>query len=65
MDAPYQIAARWHSTISPATGDHLRTSASSLSSKQEAPMLKFGISMFFTDYSIGPGELGQALEQRG
>ena len=28
-------------------------------------MLKFGVSMFFTDYSIGPGALGQALEQRG
>jgi probable F420-dependent oxidoreductase len=28
-------------------------------------MLKFGASMFFTDYSMGPGELGQALEQRG
>ncbi len=25
-------------------------------------MLKFGVSMFFTDYSIAPGELGQALE---
>ena len=28
-------------------------------------MLKFGVSMFFTDYSITPWELGQALEQRG
>jgi probable F420-dependent oxidoreductase len=28
-------------------------------------MLKFGASMFFTDYSMAPGELGQALEQRG
>jgi probable F420-dependent oxidoreductase len=28
-------------------------------------MLKFGTSMFFTDYSMAPGELGQALEQRG
>jgi probable F420-dependent oxidoreductase len=28
-------------------------------------MLKFGASMFFTDYSIAPGELGQALEARG
>jgi probable F420-dependent oxidoreductase len=28
-------------------------------------MLKFGVSMFFTDYSIGRAELGQALEQRG
>jgi probable F420-dependent oxidoreductase len=28
-------------------------------------MLNFGASMFFTDYSMGPGELGQALEQRG
>ena len=28
-------------------------------------MLKFGVSMFFTDYSMPPGELGQALEQRG
>ena len=26
--------------------------------------MKFGVSMFFTDYSMGPGELGQALEQR-
>jgi len=28
-------------------------------------MLKSGVSMFFTDYSIAPGALGQALEQRG
>jgi len=28
-------------------------------------MLKFGVSMFFTDYSMKPGELGQALEARG
>jgi probable F420-dependent oxidoreductase len=28
-------------------------------------MLKFGTSMFFTDYSMAPGDLGQALEQRG
>jgi probable F420-dependent oxidoreductase len=33
--------------------------------QQEAAMLKSGISMFFTDYSMGPGELGQALEARG
>lgn len=28
-------------------------------------MLDFGTSMFFTDYSMAPGELGQALEERG
>ena len=28
-------------------------------------MLKFGVSMFFTDYAMAPGALGQALEQRG
>jgi len=28
-------------------------------------MLAFGASMFFTDYSMTPGELGVALEQRG
>ena len=28
-------------------------------------MLAFGASMFFTDYSMAPGELGSALEQRG
>ena len=28
-------------------------------------MLAFGASMFFTEYSITPGALGQALEQRG
>jgi probable F420-dependent oxidoreductase len=28
-------------------------------------MLKFGVSMFFTDYSMRPGELGSALEARG
>src|ERR671929_2209073 len=28
-------------------------------------MLKFGASMFFTDYSMAPAELGQALEARG
>jgi probable F420-dependent oxidoreductase len=33
--------------------------------QQEGTMLKFGVSMFFTDYSMGPGELGAALEQRG
>ena len=27
--------------------------------------MDFGASMFFTDYSMGPGELGQALEARG
>jgi probable F420-dependent oxidoreductase len=27
-------------------------------------MLKFGASMFFTDYSMAPGELGKALEER-
>ncbi len=27
--------------------------------------MKFGASMFFTDYSMAPGELAQALEQRG
>jgi probable F420-dependent oxidoreductase len=28
-------------------------------------MLKSGVSMFFTDYSMAPGALGAALEQRG
>jgi probable F420-dependent oxidoreductase len=28
-------------------------------------MLNFGTSMFFTDYSMAPGELGMALEDRG
>ena len=28
-------------------------------------MLKFGAAMFFTDYSMAPGELGKALEERG
>jgi len=28
-------------------------------------MLKFGASMFFTDYSMHPAELGKALEERG
>ena len=28
-------------------------------------MLNFGAAMFFTDYSMGPGELATALEQRG
>ncbi len=27
--------------------------------------MKFGASMFFTDYSIGPAELGRAMEARG
>ena len=27
--------------------------------------MEFGASMFFTDYSMGPGELAQALEARG
>jgi probable F420-dependent oxidoreductase len=33
--------------------------------QEETNMLKSGVSMFFTDYSMAPGELGQALEQRG
>src|SRR4029077_599960 len=48
-----------------ATGHSSELRASSHSQIREAPMLKFGVSMFFTDYSMGPGELGQALEQRG
>jgi probable F420-dependent oxidoreductase len=28
-------------------------------------MLNFGTSMFFTDYSMAPGELGRAVEERG
>jgi probable F420-dependent oxidoreductase len=28
-------------------------------------MLHFGASMFFTDYSMAPGELGKSLEERG
>jgi probable F420-dependent oxidoreductase len=28
-------------------------------------MLKFGAAMFFTDYSMTPGDLGKALEERG
>jgi probable F420-dependent oxidoreductase len=31
----------------------------------ETRMLNFGTSMFFTDYSMAPGELGKALEERG
>ena len=27
--------------------------------------MHFGTAMFFTDYSMAPGELGQALEARG
>jgi probable F420-dependent oxidoreductase len=27
--------------------------------------MHFGVSMFFTDYSMGPAELGRALEERG
>src|SRR5271170_3754366 len=30
----------------------------------ETYMLNFGTSMFFTDYSMAPGELGKALEER-
>jgi probable F420-dependent oxidoreductase len=33
--------------------------------QEETSMLKSGVSMFFTDYSMAPGALGQALEQRG
>src|SRR3984957_13303910 len=33
--------------------------------QEEINMLKSGVSMFFTDYSMAPGALGQALEQRG
>ena len=34
-------------------------------SQREGGVLKFGVSMFFTDYAIAPGDLGPALEQRG
>ena len=27
--------------------------------------MDFGATIFFTDYSMGPGELGRALEERG
>ena len=27
--------------------------------------MKIGAAMFFTDYSMAPGELGRALEERG
>ena len=27
--------------------------------------MEFGVSMFFTDYSMGPAELARALEERG
>ncbi|HEX2940407.1 MAG TPA: LLM class F420-dependent oxidoreductase [Rhodopila sp.] len=36
-----------------------------LDQQEETRTMKAGISMFFTDYSMPPGELGQALEQRG
>jgi hypothetical protein len=32
---------------------------------EETNMLKSGVSMFFTDYSMAPGALGIALEKRG
>ncbi len=34
-------------------------------SQREGGVLKFGVSMFFTDYAIAPRDLGIALEQRG
>jgi probable F420-dependent oxidoreductase len=33
--------------------------------EDEVIMLKSGVSMFFTDYSMAPGELAKALEERG
>jgi len=33
--------------------------------QEETHMLKYGVSMFFTDYSMAPAALGVALEQRG
>src|SRR6202453_3101397 len=33
--------------------------------REETNMLKSGVSMFFTDYSMAPGALGIALEKRG
>jgi len=35
------------------------------SKQEETTMLKFGISMFFTDYAMAPGVLARALEERG
>src|SRR5205823_977534 len=46
-------------------GNCLAVPASNHDHQWRQPMLKFGASMFFTDYSMAPGELGQALEQRG
>src|SRR5947207_4317379 len=42
-----------------ASGEHHRKR-----SREDIPM-EFGASIFFTDYSITPAELGQALEERG
>ncbi len=36
-----------------------------LRSKSGDPIMKFAASMFFTDYSMTPGELGKAMEERG
>jgi alkanesulfonate monooxygenase SsuD/methylene tetrahydromethanopterin reductase-like flavin-dependent oxidoreductase (luciferase family) len=38
---------------------------SGINQQEETDMLKYGVSMFFTDYSMAPAELGRALEQRG
>ena len=27
--------------------------------------MEYGVAIFFTDYSIGPAEMGTALEERG
>src|SRR6266704_3989492 len=42
-----------------ASGEHHRKRS------REDPQMEFGASIFFTDYSITPAELGVALEERG
>jgi hypothetical protein len=33
--------------------------------KEETRTVHFGVSMFFTDYSMAPGQLARALAERG
>ena len=47
---------------SPMTG---RATQLGFSSSPRRPDMHFGAAMFFTDYSMAPGELGRALEERG
>ena len=49
----------------PFRGDRGGSQLRSATTRQQEGKMDFGAAMFFTDYSMTPVELGQALEARG